>query len=125
MFALLLDKGLSVKDLVQLSIQLVTIALQLICLGPDMLVDVVKCAHKNQVDLLGDCLRVLLYMLHLRHKLLQLLLDHVLLLSQGDILSGSFGARIGVSVFYSENAPVGRLVLPGSLVLHVARDNAL
>jgi hypothetical protein len=30
-----------------------------------------------------------------------------------------------VSVFYSENAPVGRLVEPRSLVLHIARDDAL
>jgi hypothetical protein len=93
-----------------------------------MLVDVVKCAHENQIYLLSDRFCVLLNVLHLCHKLLQPVLDFVFFMYKRDILSCSFSTCVGMSIFDSEDPliPVERFILPRSPITHAsARDNAL
>ena len=80
MLTLLLDEGLSIQDLVELAIEFVPVAFQLICLGSDMLVDIIKGSHQDQVNLLCHCRCILFDMLHLRHDLLEFLLNDMLFL---------------------------------------------
>ena len=92
-----------------------------------MFVDVVQGPHQNLIYLLSDRLGILLDVLHLRHDLLQLLLDDVLLLAERDVFSDGFSAGVCVSVLNSQNPLVTQLSRGevGPMLLHVRHDYAL
>ena len=94
-----------------------------------MLINIIKCVHEYLIDLLRHLHRIFLDMLHLRHNLLQLLLDHVLLLCQRNVLGNSLRTSIRMRVLDPQNALICRfngVTLGGSSgLLHVARDYAL
>ena len=65
-----------------------------------MLVDVIKCAKKNQINLLRYLLRVFFDISHFAHNHLQLLLNHMLLLGERDIFRYCISTCIGVGILY-------------------------
>ena len=94
-----------------------------------MLINIIECVHQYLIDLLRDLHRIFLDMLHLRHDLLQLLLDYVLLLCQRNVLSHCLRTRIRMRVLDPQYALICRFngvaLGRGSGLLHVARDYAL
>ena len=94
-----------------------------------MLINIIECVHEYLIDLLRHLHRIFLDMLHLRHDLLQLLLYHVLLLCQRNVLRYSLRASIRMRVLDPQYALIRRFngvaLCCGSGLLHVARDYAL
>ena len=98
LLTLFLDECLCVQYLVQLPVQLIPVAFQLIRFRPHMLINIIECVHEYLIDLLSHLHRIFLDMLHLRHDLLQLLLDYVLLLSQRNVLRYSLRTSVRMRV---------------------------
>ena len=70
LLTLLLDESLSIENLVQLPVELISIRLELIRLRPHMLIDIIESVHQNLVYLFSDLHRILFDMLHFCHDLL-------------------------------------------------------
>ena len=122
LFALFLNEGLGVENLVELTIQLVSIRLELICLSSTMLVDVIECAEENLVYFFSDMLGVLFDLTHLCHDHLELLLDDVLFLCQRDIFSHGISTGVCVCIFNPQDLFITRVT---DSRLHIAHYDTL
>lgn len=80
LLTLLFNESLGVQYLVELAIQLVTVAFELVGLGSHGLVDFFKSLHQDASDFVGDRLRVLFNAPHFGHDSLKFRLDDVLLI---------------------------------------------
>ena len=108
LLALLFDESFSVEDFIKLSIELVSVALKLVSLSPDMLVDIIKCSLKDLVDLLCHGSGIVFYVVHLKHDLLKSFLDYIFLFCQCDVFGGSLSTSICMSVLDPQDSLFGR-----------------